>query len=52
MNDKLYLRQGTTAEGAFSLVITPERAGWTYSGLATEFKDYIDRYHVETAGDA
>jgi len=33
VDDKLYLRQGTAAEGAFSLVITPERAGWTYSGL-------------------
>ena len=33
MDDKLYLRQGTAAEGAFSLVVTPERAGWTYSGL-------------------
>jgi len=33
VDDKLYLRQGTAAEGAFSLVVTPERAGWTYSGL-------------------
>ena len=33
MDDKLYLPQGTAAEGAFSLVVTPERAGWTYSGL-------------------
>ncbi len=33
MDDKLYLRQGTSGDGAFSLVVTPERAGWTYSGL-------------------
>ena len=33
MDDKLYLRRGTTADGPFSLVITPERAGWAYSGL-------------------
>jgi 5-deoxy-glucuronate isomerase len=33
MNDKLHLPRGTTADGPFSLVITPERAGWTYSGL-------------------
>jgi len=33
VDDKLYLPEGTAAEGAFSLVITPERAGWTYSGL-------------------
>ena len=33
MDDKFYLRQGTSQNGAFSLVVTPERAGWTYSGL-------------------
>ena len=33
MDDKLYLRQGTSQDGAFSLVVTPEQAGWTYSGL-------------------
>ena len=33
MDDKLYLRQGTSGDGPFSLVVTPERAGWTYSGL-------------------
>ena len=33
MDDKLYLKQGTTADAPFSLVVTPERAGWAYSGL-------------------
>jgi 5-deoxy-glucuronate isomerase len=33
LDDKFYLRQGTSQNGAFSLVVTPERAGWTYSGL-------------------
>jgi 5-deoxy-glucuronate isomerase len=33
LDDKLYLPQGTTSDGPFSLVITPERAGWAYSGL-------------------
>ena len=33
MDDKLYLRQGSSQDGAFSLVVTPEQAGWTYSGL-------------------
>ena len=33
MDDKLYLPRGTTGDGPFSLVITPERAGWAYSGL-------------------
>ena len=27
------VRDGSTAEGVFSLVVTPERAGWGYSGL-------------------
>jgi 5-deoxy-glucuronate isomerase len=30
---KLYLRAGDTEDGPFALSITPERAGWTYSGL-------------------
>lgn len=30
---KLHLRRGTTAEGAFSLVVTPEQAGWSFAGL-------------------
>ena len=33
MDDKLYLRRGTSIDGDFSLVVTPEQAGWTYSGL-------------------
>ena len=33
MDDKLYLPQGSSQDGAFSAVVTPERAGWTYSGL-------------------
>jgi 5-deoxy-glucuronate isomerase len=33
MDEKLYLPAGSTGGGAFSLVVTPERAGWAYSGL-------------------
>ncbi|WP_020499331.1 5-deoxy-glucuronate isomerase [Sciscionella marina] len=33
MNDMLYRPAGSTAEGPFSLVVTPESAGWGYSGL-------------------
>jgi 5-deoxy-glucuronate isomerase len=33
VDDKLYLPVGTSKDGAFSLVVTPERAGWSYSGL-------------------
>jgi len=30
---KWYLPRGETADGAWSLVVTPEQAGWGYSGL-------------------
>jgi 5-deoxy-glucuronate isomerase len=30
---KWYLPRGATADGAWSLVVTPEQAGWGYSGL-------------------
>jgi 5-deoxy-glucuronate isomerase len=33
LDDKLYLRRGTSSDGPFDLVVTPERAGWAYSGL-------------------
>src|SRR6266581_9170501 len=33
MDDKLFIARGTSADDAFSLVVTPEQAGWTYSGL-------------------
>jgi 5-deoxy-glucuronate isomerase len=33
MDGKLHLRHGATAEGAFSLRVTPEQAGWAFSGL-------------------
>jgi len=33
MDAKLHLPRGTTPEGAFSLRVTPEQAGWAFSGL-------------------
>jgi 5-deoxy-glucuronate isomerase len=33
LDDKFYLPAGSTGDGAFSLVVTPERAGWAYCGL-------------------
>jgi 5-deoxy-glucuronate isomerase len=33
VDDNLYLRDGTAGEGAFMLAVSPERAGWAYSGL-------------------
>jgi 5-deoxy-glucuronate isomerase len=33
MDGKLHLPHGTTADGAFSLRVTPEQAGWAFSGL-------------------
>jgi 5-deoxy-glucuronate isomerase len=32
-DDKLVIRAGETAHGQFPLDLTPERAGWTFSGL-------------------
>ena len=33
MDEKLYLRHGSSGDGALSLVVTPESAGWAYCGL-------------------
>jgi 5-deoxy-glucuronate isomerase len=33
VDEKLYLRDGLSGDGVFSLTVTPERAGWAYSGL-------------------
>jgi 5-deoxy-glucuronate isomerase len=33
MDEKLYLRDGSAGDGAFTLAVTPERAGWAYAGL-------------------
>ena len=33
MDEKLHLLDGFGGDGAFSLAVTPERAGWAYSGL-------------------
>jgi 5-deoxy-glucuronate isomerase len=33
MDEKLYLPEGSTGDGTFSLVVTPESAGWVFSGL-------------------
>jgi 5-deoxy-glucuronate isomerase len=33
VDEKLYLPDGFSADGAFSLVVAPERAGWVYAGL-------------------
>jgi 5-deoxy-glucuronate isomerase len=33
VDEKLHLPYGTSGDGAFSLAVTPERAGWTYSSL-------------------
>jgi 5-deoxy-glucuronate isomerase len=33
MDDTFYLPAGSAGSGRFSLVVTPERAGWAYAGL-------------------
>ncbi|RZQ61247.1 5-deoxy-glucuronate isomerase [Amycolatopsis suaedae] len=45
----LYRPAGSTAEGPFSLVVTPESAGWGYSGLRVL---ELDGTRTVTTGDA
>lgn len=33
MDEKLHLKAGSAGDGVFTTVVTPERAGWSYSGL-------------------
>jgi 5-deoxy-glucuronate isomerase len=52
VNDaKLHLRRGTTAEGAFSLVVTPEQAGWAYSGLRVLELDPGASHSLQSGGE-
>jgi 5-deoxy-glucuronate isomerase len=46
-----HLRRGTCADGAFELVITPEQAGWDFSGLRILELHAAGRHALET-GDA
>jgi 5-deoxy-glucuronate isomerase len=46
---KLYREAGSTAEGPFSAVVTPESAGWGYSGLRVL---ELDGSHTVATGDA
>jgi 5-deoxy-glucuronate isomerase len=45
---KHYLPHGSTAAGPYGLVVTPESAGWTYSGLRTLD---LDGEHAFGTGD-
>ncbi|WP_329239265.1 5-deoxy-glucuronate isomerase [Actinoallomurus sp. NBC_01490] len=45
---KYHLPQGSTASAPYGLVVTPETAGWTYSGLRTL---EIDGEHVFGTGE-
>jgi 5-deoxy-glucuronate isomerase len=45
------VRRGATAEGDFSLVVTPESAGWTYSGMRVLELSANGRASVETLAD-
>ncbi len=48
---KLHLRQGTQREGAFSLVLTPEQAGWAFSGLRVLELPPGGAHAFDTGGD-
>jgi 5-deoxy-glucuronate isomerase len=47
----MHLRSGTTAREAFALDITPERAGWGYSGLKVLELDPGAAHVFESGGD-
>jgi len=48
---RLHLPRGATAEDAFELVITPERAGWGFSGLRVLKLDAGGAHAFETGED-
>ncbi len=45
------VRRGTAADGEFSLVVTPERAGWSFSGLRVLELEPGDCAVIETGDD-
>ena len=47
----LYRRAGSLADGGWSVVLTPESAGWRFSGMRAAALDPGDRLSFDTAGD-
>jgi len=47
----LYRPAGSLADGDWSVVLTPESAGWQYSGLRAAMLPARGRVGFETAGD-
>jgi 5-deoxy-glucuronate isomerase len=46
-----HIRSGDTGSGAETVAITPERAGWTYSGLRVVELAAGQRYELDTGAD-
>ncbi|HEY3686184.1 MAG TPA: 5-deoxy-glucuronate isomerase [Streptosporangiaceae bacterium] len=51
MDDHLYVRAGATANGPWALDVTPERAGWDFSGLRVLHLSPGQAQRVRTGGD-
>jgi len=51
LNDKLHLPARSAAEGPYGVVVTPEVAGWTYSGLRVLELPAGGSHRLETAED-
>jgi 5-deoxy-glucuronate isomerase len=50
MSDQ-YIQHGTAVEGPYSLAVTPERAGWNYSGLRVLDLAPGQTYELATGGE-
>ncbi|SDU81674.1 5-deoxyglucuronate isomerase [Microlunatus sagamiharensis] len=48
---ELYLPAGTAGHGAYELEVTPESAGWGYSGLRVVALDAAEEHHFDTGAD-
>jgi len=51
LSDDRYIAARTSADGAFSTVVTPERAGWRYSGLRVLDLPAGGSVELNTGGD-
>lgn len=51
MDSKLHLAAGSAADGPYRLAITPEQAGWAYSGLRVLDLPPGGTHELHTAAD-
>jgi 5-deoxy-glucuronate isomerase len=51
LSEERYIPAGAAAQGVYSAVVTPERAGWSYSGLRVLELQAGETIDFDTAGD-